>query len=208
MGDTARDCRYDFTKFNLALSGKAGKLYTVAEHQRYGTVMVNVETRKIIDMIESRETNDVCKWLEKHPNIRVVSRDGSQQYASAVTKSHPGAMQVSDRFHLVKNLNDRANDVFNKIFQGRIAIPITRGTQDIRYAIMIATAPEQIRIVKRLRSEGRNKSELGLLTGLSARTISKYVEMRACDIPEVKQTVRGKGHEEAVKKLSKRAEYA
>ena len=54
--------------------------------------MVNVETRKIVDMIESRETVDVSKWLAEFPNIRVVSRDGSQQYAAAITEAHPGAM--------------------------------------------------------------------------------------------------------------------
>ena len=72
--------------------------FALKKRQRYGTVMINVETRKIVDMIESRETEDVSKWLSKYPNIMVVSRDGSQQYATAITEAHPGAMQVSDLF--------------------------------------------------------------------------------------------------------------
>ena len=105
--------------------------FALKKRQRYGTVMINAETLKIVDMIESRETVDVSKWLAEFPNIRVVSRDGSQQYAAAITEAHPGAMQVSDRFHIIKNLCDRANDVFQKLFTGRLAVPVTTGTQDI-----------------------------------------------------------------------------
>ena len=44
----------------------------------YGTVMVNLETHRIIDMIPSRDTNDVREWIQKFPNIEIVSRDGAQ----------------------------------------------------------------------------------------------------------------------------------
>jgi predicted transcriptional regulator len=168
--------------------------------------MVNVETRKIVDMIESRETADVSKWLSKYPNIRVVSRDGSQQYAAAITEAHPDAMQVSDRFHILKNLNDRAILIFQRHFQGRIAIPITPDTQDIRYESLIGTKAERIRLVKRLRREGRSKGEISLLTGLSSPTVKHYIDILECDIPEEKQTVRGREHEDAVKKLTERAD--
>ena len=131
--------------------------FALKKRTRYGTVMVNVETHKIVDMIESREATDVSRWLAEYPNLCVVSRDGSQQYAAAITAAHPGAMQISDRFHLLKNLNDRATDAFQKLFQGRIAIPITSGTQNIRYDILIDTKADRIRLVKKLRSEGRSK---------------------------------------------------
>jgi transposase len=76
--------------------------FALKKRQRYGTVMVDYETHKIIDMIESREGQDVELWLKQYPNLKVVSRDGSTTYASAITAAHPKAMQVSDRFHLVK----------------------------------------------------------------------------------------------------------
>jgi len=180
--------------------------FALKKRQRYGTVMVNVENRKIVDMIESRETADVSRWLANYPNLRVVSRDGSQQYAAAITEAHPEAMQISDRFHILKNLSDRATQAFQKMFQGRIAIPITIGTQDIRYEILIGTMAERVKIVKKLRREGRSKGEICLLTGLSAQMVRKYIDMRKCDIPEEKPTIRGCEHEDAVRKLSERAD--
>jgi len=179
--------------------------FAMKKRQRYGTVMVDIETHKIVDMIESREAEDVSRWLAEYSNLRVVVRDGSQQYAAAITEAHPGAMQISDRFHLVKNLCDRATLVFQKLFQGRISIPVTPGTQSIRYEALIGTAAERIRLVKKLHSEGRSKSEITLLTGLSARMVTQYINAREPIIPDEKQTVRGREHAEAVKKLTARA---
>ena len=42
----------------------------------YRTVMVDLESHKIIDMIASRNVNDVRKWLAEYPNVEIVSRDG------------------------------------------------------------------------------------------------------------------------------------
>jgi len=72
--------------------------FALKKRQRYGTVMVDIESRKIVDMIESRETADVSSWLSEYPNLRIVSRDGSQSYAAAITEANPNAMQISDRF--------------------------------------------------------------------------------------------------------------
>jgi len=167
--------------------------------------MVDLETRKIVDMIESRELDDVSRWLAEYPNLRIVSRDGSVAFAAAIAKAHPGAMQISDRFHILKNLSDRARLVFQKLFQGRIAIQVTPGTQNIRYEVLIGTTTEQIRLVKKLYSEGRTQGEISLLTGLSARKVKNYITMQECDIPKEKKTVRGREHEEAVKKLLERS---
>jgi len=179
--------------------------FALKKRQRYGTVMVDIETRKIVDMIESREIEDVSCWLAEYPNLRIVSRDGAQQYAAAITKAHPYAIQVSDRFHLLKNLNDRTTDVFQKLFQGRIAIPITSDTQNLRYEILIGTTEDRVRLVKKLRYEGRSQGEISLLTGLSAQMVKKYIGMQECAIPKDKQTVRGLGHDAAVRKLLERA---
>ena len=41
-----------------------------------------------------------------YPNLKVICRDGSITYKSAIETAHPNAMQVSDRFHLLKNLTE------------------------------------------------------------------------------------------------------
>lgn len=71
---------------------------------RYGTLICDLELGLPIDLLPDRSVKTVSAWLLKHPSIKVVSRDGSSEYASAIQKGAPQAVQVSDRWHLVKNL--------------------------------------------------------------------------------------------------------
>jgi transposase len=72
--------------------------------QRYGTLICDLERGWPIDVLPDRAVETVEAWLRDHPSIDIVSRDGSSEYASAIKKGAPQARQVSDRWHLVKNL--------------------------------------------------------------------------------------------------------
>ncbi len=48
----------------------------------------------------------IASWLRAHPNIQVVARDRSLQYAQGITQGAPQALQVADRWHLLKNLTE------------------------------------------------------------------------------------------------------
>jgi len=77
--------------------------FALKKCQRYGTLMVDADSGRIMDMIESRETDDISKWLSTYPNVKTVSRDGSLSYAAAITNGLPQAVQITDRFHLLQN---------------------------------------------------------------------------------------------------------
>src|SRR5258708_28596010 len=72
--------------------------------QRYGTLICDLERGLPIDLLPDRTVETVSAWLEEHPTIDTISRDGSSEYASAIKKGAPQAREVSDRWHLVKNL--------------------------------------------------------------------------------------------------------
>ena len=92
----------------------------------YGTVMINLENHRIVDMIPSRDTNDVCNWLKTFHNIEVISRDGAITYASAATNSHPDVIQISDRFHLIKGLSEVICKYIFREFSARVEIPLMK----------------------------------------------------------------------------------
>ncbi|MEA4961235.1 transposase [Lutispora sp.] len=57
--------------------------FALKKGNRYGTIICNLDTKEIIDVLPSRTKEELNKWLQKYPNIRLVSRDGSQSYAVA-----------------------------------------------------------------------------------------------------------------------------
>lgn len=72
----------------------------------YGTIVVDLETHRVVDLLPERSADSVAQWLAQHPGITVVSRDRSDLYAGGITRGAPGAVQVVDRFHLVSNLRE------------------------------------------------------------------------------------------------------
>ncbi len=71
---------------------------------RYGTLICDLERSIPIDVLPHRSVEAVAAWLAAYPTVELVSRDGSSEYASAIKKGAPQAKQVSDRWHLTKNL--------------------------------------------------------------------------------------------------------
>ena len=179
--------------------------FALKKGQRYGTIMVDFESRRIIDMIETRETESVAAWLSEYPAIKYVSRDGSQAYAAAITKGLPQAVQISDRFHLLQGICDRANKCLGRIFKGRACIPMTSEGGRRRQILSLGTTEEKAKHVRALYSEGRTKREVEAITGLSCRTVKKYLSMKDCP-SERAETVRGKEHKIAVGKAQERAD--
>ena len=68
--------------------------------RRYGTVIVDLEKRIVIDVLSERSADATAKWLSHHPAIEVVSRDRCGSYAQGAARGAPQARQVADRFHL------------------------------------------------------------------------------------------------------------
>jgi len=168
--------------------------------------MIDMRSHKLIDMIETRQMTQVKSWLKEYPNIKFVSRDGSRAYANAITQAHPKAIQISDRFHLLKNLTDYATLALQKLFQGRITIPITDETQKHRSVMLIGTLAQRVKSVKDLHKNGHSQNEIQQITGASERIVKKYTDMPENGIPAQKQTIRGREHNEAAEKPKRRAE--
>ena len=73
---------------------------------RYMCGIVDHYTRKPLALFDSRYGNEIAEWLKAHSEIRLVTRDGSKAYESIIRKALPDIPQVSDRFHLIKNLRE------------------------------------------------------------------------------------------------------
>jgi transposase len=74
--------------------------------QRYGTIVVDLETSEVIDLLPDRDAATVKVWLAAHPGIELLSRDRASSYSQAATEAASQAQQVADRWHLLKNVRE------------------------------------------------------------------------------------------------------
>lgn len=72
----------------------------------YGTILVDLEKNKPIDLLPDRKAESLADWLKAHPGVEIISRDRANGYASGAKEGAPLATQVADRWHLLKNMRE------------------------------------------------------------------------------------------------------
>jgi transposase len=82
--------------------------------RRYGTILVDLEQHRVIDLLPDRESATLSAWLRAHPGVEIVSRDRSPTYAAAINEGAPTATQVADRFHLLMNVREALEKVVKR----------------------------------------------------------------------------------------------
>jgi transposase len=118
--------------------------------QRYGSIICDLERRRIVDLLPDREVGTVEAWLSMHPEIEVISRDRGGGYGRAATNAAPQAVQVADRWHLMENASAAFLDA------------VRRSMRPIRQALGAAVIdPTLLTCAERLQYEGHLRREEG-----------------------------------------------
>jgi transposase len=71
-----------------------------------GTILVDLEQHRPVDLLSERTAETVATWLRAHPGVAIIARDRAQDYARGAAEGAPEATQVTDRFHLLCNLHE------------------------------------------------------------------------------------------------------
>lgn len=163
--------------------------------RRYGTVLVDVESHHVLDLLPGREKEPVAAWLAGHPGIEVICRDRAGAYAEAARAGAPDAQQVADRWHLWDNL---ATAVERTVIAHRPclqapepSVPSTRrlapappSTLNPDTGIekwLVTRTRERHKAVQRLLAKGWSISAIGRELGLARHTAERYAHCENLD---------------------------
>lgn len=85
--------------------------------QSYGTILFDLERRCPVDLLPDREAETLTAWLKAHPGVEIITRDRARAYAQGITGGAPSALQVADRFYILKNLSEALERVLTRQHQ-------------------------------------------------------------------------------------------
>jgi Transposase len=157
--------------------------------QHYGTILVDLEKRRVVQLLADRSVETSQAWLRKHPEIDLVSRDRGKLFREAATLGAPQAKEALDRFHLQKNFAEALEKFFRK--QERALKTATQRSAGKTRSAARMEVPEkiaqerrarhrqQVRLHKRiwkLYRQGCHKEQIAQLVGVSSRKVYRALE--------------------------------
>ena len=169
---------------------------------RYGTILVDLERNQVVDLLPDRQAATLAKWLCEHPGIEIVARDRAGAYADGIRQGAPDAVQVADRWHMLRNLGDAVQAVVSRHHAGvrRVAKEIAGEVNAEAAAACVpptetakATAAERRRQdtyarrharyeeAAELRTAGVSIKRIAALIGVERKTVRGW--LRAGDVP-------------------------
>jgi transposase len=176
---------------------------------RYGTILVDLERRRVVDLLEDRKAETLAPWLSQYPGLEVISRDRAPAYAEGARKGAPQAVQVVDRWHLIQNLVEALERC---LLRFRSALKVAAGVGDTILGPLPnsgettlvpwqqraeaasqqkhATKVERYEQMRTLRAAGFTVLDIAQLVGATRRTVYRYLALGGP--PERQQSQRSK----------------
>ena len=106
----------------------------------YGTIMVDLERREVIDLLPDRSAGATADWFKQHPDIEIISRDRCGLFAQGAHEGAPHARQIADRFHILQNLRETIQAQLSRA-AGSSARPLLLADIDDEREAVISRSP-------------------------------------------------------------------
>ena len=83
------------------------------KRQRDGTIVVDLEQRRPVALLNDRAAETLADWLRAHPRVTIIARDRLKAYRDGARAGAPQATQVADRVHLLQHLAEALDHVLS-----------------------------------------------------------------------------------------------
>lgn len=166
--------------------------WALKKGRTYGTILVDLDQHRVVDLLPDRMSATLATWLTRHPGVECIARDRSTEYARGASAGAPGAVQIADRWHLLLNARQMMErwlaGVHTRLRQLPPTAGVSSGTSSPRRtqayhrteAEAVATAESRQRWimvyeeVKRRRARGEPLLSISRKMGIARATVRKY----------------------------------
>ncbi len=164
--------------------------WAIRKGQRYGTIIVDLERREVLELLPGRDGSELRTWLGQHPEVEVLCRDRWAPYAETATAAAPQAQQIADRWHLLGNIRealerflDRHVGKIKAAFTPTIVNPPDSNSDPETPAEVLPPATDKQqqrhdrwREARRRRDEGQSLRRIAREMQLSWRIVQRYLQ--------------------------------
>lgn len=171
--------------------------WALRKGQQYGTILIDLERHRPIDLLPDREPHTLSNWLKLHPGVEIITRDRGKMYIEGATQGAPDAIQVADRFHILLNLQETLKRLFERhpkeIHQAKQQLermiaedpkeipppgdPITPNPTSPKQVVTPRESShrmDRFQVVKDLQKQGWSQRAIARKVGIDRRTVGKY----------------------------------
>lgn len=137
--------------------------------QNYGTILIDLEKRRPVELLPDRTQESLRDWLREHPGVEIVTRDRSFEYRLGIDAGAPQALQIVDRWHLMHNLREKLQEILPKLLKTTTSPAEKEPTP---------TYPKRkayFDIVKYLAAKGYSQRIIARALGISRGTVIRYI---------------------------------
>ena len=166
--------------------------FALRKGHSYGTLLVDVETRRPVDILDEPSSQSFAAWLAARPGAELICRDRGGVYADGGARGAPDAVQVADRWHIWHNLGEAAERAVTR-HREHLAAGVRPSAAPAAVIApqpeLAAGAPRHGRIADRIRArhadvhrmlaEGRSLRDIAATLGLSRNTVRRFARAAA-----------------------------
>lgn len=167
---------------------------------RYGTILVDLERNEVVELLPDRKADTLSSWLQQHPGVEIIARDRASAYAEGARGGAPSAVQVADRWHMLRSLGgavrqavERHQGVARQVASEMTVAPPAAEVSSEPIAatkplVMVAPTPEVLGPTKRqadfaeatrLSQAGASISRIARLLGVDRKTLRHWLKAGA-----------------------------
>ncbi|WP_308706078.1 ISL3 family transposase [Nocardia nova] len=165
--------------------------FAVRRGHRYGTVMIDLDARRPVGLIDGRDGEALAAWLRARPRPQIICRDRAGGYAEGARQGAPEALQVADRFHLWQNLGQAVEKDLSAIRRELAAALAEESAAGRSSQAPVVVNHVELKVVRRFREhhaavhrllrQGLSKAAIGRELGLHPATVRKFAGVATVD---------------------------